>query len=106
MQLAGRKFFLECLIDTLLTLDAILTNEFSTDNQRFKMLSIAIQGEVFAIHASEYELFDLIGVHRCQALSFQPRFNRLSVSKDTARKQEMTTARLVSGATSETPKKP
>ena len=106
MQLAGRELFLECLIDTLLPLNAIFANKFCADDQRFEMLSIAIQGEMFAIHASEYELFDLVGVHWCQALSFQPRFNRLSVSKDTARKQDMTTARLVSGATSETPKKP
>lgn len=106
MQFAGRELFLERLIDTLLPLNAIFANKFCADDQRFEMLSIAIQGEMFAIHASEYELFDLVGVHWCQALSFQPRFNRLSVSKDTARKQDMTTARLVSGATSETPKKP
>ena len=106
MQLASRELFLERLVYALLALDAVFSDELSADNQRFKMLSIAIQHEMFAGHASEYELFDLIGVHCCQALSFQPRFNRFSVSKDTARKQEITTAKLVSGATSETPKKP
>ncbi len=106
MQLTRCKLFLEGLVHPLLALDAILSDKFSADDQRFEMLSIAIQGEMFAGHAGEYEFFDLIGVHIGQALSFQPRFNRFSVNSDTARKQAKTTAKLVSGATSETPKKP
>ena len=106
MQFPGCELFLEGLVHALLALDAGLSGKLGADDQRFKMLPIAIQGEMFAVHACENELFDLIGVHWCQALSFQPRFNRFSVSKDTAKKQEKTTAKLVSGATSETPKKP
>ena len=106
MQFPGCELFLEGLVHALLALDAALSGKLSADNQRFKMLPIAIQGEMFAVHASEYELFDLIGVHWCQALSFQPRFNRFSVPQDTTAKQATTTIRLCSGATSETPKKP
>ena len=90
----------------LLTLHAVLADEFGADDKGREMLAVAIEFKVFAGHAGKDELFDLFGVHRVQALSFQPRFSRCSVSRDTAAKQATTTARLVSGATSETPKKP
>jgi len=105
MQLPGSELFLESLIDALLPLDTIFAAELGTDDQRLEMLSIAVQGEMFAGHAGEDEFFNLVGVH-CQALSFQPRWSRRSVSSEMAVKQATTTSRLVSGATSETPKKP
>ena len=106
MQLAGRELFLEYLIDVLLALNPVFTGKFGANHQRFEMLAIAIKGEMFAGHASENECFDLIRMHSIQALNFQPRLSRFRVSRDTAAKQPKTTPRLISGATSETPKKP
>ncbi len=106
MQLPGGELFLECLVDALLALHAIFADKLGADDQRLEMLAIAVQHKVIAGHACKDEFFDLIGMHLGQALSFQPRFKRLSVTSDTAMKQEMTTTRLVSGATSETPKNP
>ena len=106
MQLPGGELFLEYPIDVLLALYAVLAGEFGADHEGLKMLAVAIESEVLASHAGQDELFDLFGVHRVQALSFQPRFSRFSVSRDTAAKQATTTIRLTSGATSETPKKP
>lgn len=106
MQFAGRQLVPERLVDTLLALHAVLAGEFGADHEGLEVLAVAIEFQVFAGHAGKDELFDLFGVHRVQALSFQPRFNRCNVSSDTATKQATTTARLLSGATSETPKKP
>ena len=107
MQFPGRQFFLEGLIDPLLTLDAIHAGKFGADHKGLEMLSIAVEGEMFAGHAGADEFLDLIGVHRSvQALSFQPRLSRLSVSRETTAKLARTTPRLISGAMSETPKKP
>ena len=106
MQLPAGELFLECLVHPLLALDTVFANKFGADHQGLEMLAVAVKREMIAGHAREDEFFDLIGMHLGQALSFQPRFRRLSVTSDTARKQEMTTTRLVSGATSETPKKP
>ncbi len=106
MQLTRVEFFLQYFVHMLLTLNAALASKFSTYHRRLEMLTIAIEVEIFAGHASENKLLDLFGVHHVQPLSFQPRLSRRRVSMDTAAKQATTTARLVSGATSETPKKP
>ena len=106
MQLPGRQFFLQGLIHALLALHTILAHELATDDDSLEMLAVAIQFEIIAGHAGQDELLDMFGIHRGQALSFQPRFNRLSVPQDTSAKQATTTIRLYSGATSETPKKP
>ena len=53
MQLPGSELFLESLIDALLPLDTIFAAELGTDDQRLEMLSIAVQGEMFAGHAGE-----------------------------------------------------
>ena len=106
MQLARIELFLQCLINALLPLHAILAGEFGTDDQSLEMLSIAIQRQVIAGHASENELLDLIRVHMAQALNFQPRRSKFSVNNDTAARQATTTSKLFSGGTSETPKKP
>ncbi len=106
MQLPGIEFCLEDFVHVLLALDSALAGKFVADNQRLKVLTVTIEGEVFAGHAGANEFFDLFGMHRVQALSFQPRFSRFSVNNDTATKQATTTVRLISGATSETPKKP
>ncbi len=101
------SFSLQGLIDALLALHAILAGEFGTDHDRFEVVSVAVEGKVLAVHPGADDLFYLVGVHHVvQALSFQPCFSRRRVSRDTAVKQARTTARLVSGATSETPKKP
>ena len=106
MQLPGRQFFLQGLIHALLALHTILAHELATDDDGLEMLAVTIQFEIIAGHAGQDELLDMFGIHRGQALSFQPRFNRLSVPQDTSAKQATTTIRLYSGATSETPKKP
>jgi len=90
----------------LLALHAILAGEFGADDNRLEVLAVAIEFEMFAGHAGADKLLDMFRVHLGQALSFQPRFSKPSVRMDTATKQATTTARLVSGATSETPKKP
>jgi len=90
----------------LLALHAALAGKFIAHYGRHKVLAVTIEFEVFAGHASEYQLLDLFRVHHVQPLNFQPCFNRRRVSMDTAAKQATTTARLISGATSETPKKP
>ena len=90
----------------LLTLHAVLADEFGANDKGREMLAVAIEFKVVADHAGAYKFFDLFGMHRVQALSFQPRFNRCSVNRETAAKQAATTVRLLSGATSETPKKP
>ena len=64
MQLPGSELFLESLIDPLLTLNTVLADEFSTDNQRFEMLPIPVKGKMVAGHAGENEFFDLIRMHR------------------------------------------
>jgi len=106
MQLAGCQLFLQGLVHTLLTLHAVLADKLAADNDGLKVLAVAVEFEKIAGHTGQDQLFDSFGVHRIQALSFQPRFNRLSVPQDTTAKQATTTIRLVSGATSETPKKP
>jgi len=106
MQLPGGELFLEGLIDALLALDTALADKLGTDNERLEMLAVTVQREMLAGHAGEYEFLDMVGKHRVQALSFQPRLSRLNVSSETAAKQATTTSRLVSGGTSETPKKP
>lgn len=106
MQLAGRQLFLESLIHPLLPLHTVFPDELAAHNDRLKMLAIAIEFEKITGHAGQDQLFDMFRMHRIQALSFQPRFSRLSVPQDTTAKQATTTIRLTSGATSETPKKP
>lgn len=106
MQFAGCELVLERPVDMLLALHAVFAGELGADDERLEMLAIAIEFKVFARHPGKDELFDLFGVHRVQALNFQPRFSKLSVSSDAAVKQATTTIRLTSGATSETPKKP
>ena len=106
MQFAGRKLVLERLIYVLLTLYAIFASELGADDERLEMLAIAIKFKVVTGHPGKNELFDLFGMHRVQALNFQPCFSNPSVNSDTAAKQATTTIRLSSGATSETPKKP
>lgn len=106
MQFAGRQLGLQRLINALLALDAALAGEFVADDGRLEVLAIAVEFEVFANHPGKDELLDLVGVHLRQFLSFQPRFSRCSVRNDTTEKQATTTVRLVSGGTSETPKKP
>ena len=105
MQLPGRELFLEGLVHALLPLHAVFPDELGTDHEGLEMLAVAVEREMFAGHAGADEFLDLIGMH-VQALSFQPRLSSLSVSSDTPAKQAKTTARLTSGATSETPKKP
>ena len=63
MQLPGRELFLEGLIDTLLTLNAVLPDELGTDHERLEMLAVAIECKVLAGHAGKNKLFDLFGVH-------------------------------------------
>ena len=63
MQFAGGQFFLKRLVNMLLALDAALAGKFGADNNGLKMLSVTIEGEVFAGHAGENEFFDFIGVH-------------------------------------------
>ncbi|EKE18163.1 MAG: hypothetical protein ACD_10C00102G0002 [uncultured bacterium] len=63
MQLTTGKLVLECLIDPLLTLNTALSDEFGTDYDGFKMLSIAIKGKMFAGHAGENEFFNFFGMH-------------------------------------------
>lgn len=106
MQLAGGQFFLQGFIHALLTLHTVLPDEFATHDDSLEMLAVAIEFEKIAGHTGQDQLLDMFGVHLGQALSFQPRFSRLSVPQDTTAKQATTTSRLVSGATSETPKKP
>src|SRR5574343_290965 len=106
MQLPGVEFILQNLVYMLLALHAVLADELAAHDDGLEMMAIAVERQVFAGHAGEDELLDLVRVHHVQPLSFQPRFSRLSVSTDTAAKQAKTTARLVCGATSETPKKP
>ncbi len=72
MQFATIEMRLEQTIDVLLTLDTIFSYELGADQQRLEMLAIAIEFQVLAGHASENELFDLIGVHEIQVLNFQP----------------------------------
>jgi len=106
MQFPGIQFFLQGLIHALLTLHAALPNKFLTYNQGLKMLAIAIKFKQVTGHAGKDKFLDMVGMHHVQPLSFQPRFSRFKVTTDTAAKQVTTTARLISGATSETPKKP
>ena len=106
MQFPGGQLFLQGLVNTLLALHTILADEFAAYDDGLEMLAVTVEFEVVAVHAGEDELLDVFGMHRIQALSFQPRFSRLSVPQDTTAKQATTTSRLVSGATSETPKKP
>lgn len=106
MQLARVELFLEYFVHVLLTLHAALAGKLIAHHSRHEMLAVTIEFEVFAGHAGEYQLLDLFRVHHVQPLNFQPSFNRRNVSMDTATKQATTTARLISGATSETPKKP
>ncbi len=106
MQLTRIESLLQYFVHMLLALHAVLAGKLIAHHGRLEMLTIAIELEVLADHAGEDELLDLFGVHHVQPLSFQPRFSRRRVSMDTAAKQVTTTARLVSGATSETPKKP
>ena len=106
MQFPGIQLFLQGLIHALLTLHAVLPDKFLTYYQGLKMLAIAIKFKLFTGHAGKDEFLDMVGMHHVQPLSFQPRFSRLNVAMDTAVKQATTTARLISGATSETPKKP
>ncbi len=63
MQFAAIEMRLEQAIDVLLTLDAIFAGKFGADQQRLKMLAIAIEFEMLAGHTGEDELFDLIRVH-------------------------------------------
>lgn len=63
MQFAAGQLGMQGLMNALLPLNAILAGKFGADDQRDKMLSIAIEFQVFAGHASENELLDLIGVH-------------------------------------------
>ena len=106
MQFPGGQLFLQGLVNTLLALHTILADELATHDDGLEMLAVAIQFEIIAGHAGQDELLDVFGIHLGQALSFQPRFNRLSVPQDTSAKQATTTIKLLSGATSETPKKP
>jgi len=106
VQLAARKLCLERLINTLLALHAVQAGELGADDQRLEVLAVAVEFELLAGHAGTDKLLNMFRIHFGQALNFQPRFSKLSVSKDTAAKQATTTARLNSGATSETPKKP
>ncbi len=63
MQFATGQFSPDCFVYTLLALDTVLAGKLGTDDQRSKMLPIAIEFEMFAGQAGEYELLDLIGVH-------------------------------------------
>ena len=106
MQFAAGQLVLYRSINMLLSLDPVQADKLGADDNGRKMLAVAIKGEMFAGHAGEDECFDLIRMHSIQALNFQPRLSRFRVSRDTAAKQPKTTPRLISGATSETPKKP
>gem|GEM_PF-4657923 len=106
MQFASRQLFLERLVHALLALDTILADKLGADDKSLEMLAIAIQFKVVAGHAGEDELLDQFGMHAYQFLSFQPRLSKASVNRLVTAKQTATTARLRSGATSETPKKP
>lgn len=63
MQFAAGQLGMQGLMNALLPLNAVLPGKFGTDDQRNKMLAIAIEFQVFAGHAGENELLDLIGMH-------------------------------------------
>ena len=63
MQLASGQFVLQRQVNALLTLDSIFPNELRAHHDSQKMLAIAIEFKMFAGHASQDKLFDLIGMH-------------------------------------------
>jgi len=63
VQLPTVKVRFQNLVNVLLALHTIFANELGTDQQGLKMLAIAIEFEMLAGHAGEYELLDLIRVH-------------------------------------------
>src|SRR5574343_88738 len=77
MQFPGGQLFLQGLVNTLLALHTILADEFAAHDDGLEMLAVTVEVEVVAGHAGEDEVLDVFGMHRIQALSFQPRFSRL-----------------------------
>lgn len=63
MQLAGSQFGLQRLVNTLLALDTIFSDELRANHNRQKMLAITIEFKMFADHTGQDKLFDLIGMH-------------------------------------------
>jgi hypothetical protein len=107
VQFAGGEFFLQRLVNMLLALHAALAGKFVADSQPPQNVVRHHRGQVVAGHAGENEFFDLYrGASWFRLLISSPASAGFSVSTDTAAKQAKTTPRLISGATSETPKKP
>jgi hypothetical protein len=72
----------------LLALHAVLADKFALTMMASKCWPSPSRDEVFAGHAGEDELLDLVGVHHFQALSFQPRFSRFSVTRTRRRSRQ------------------
>ena len=107
MQYTGVEMPLEHGIDALLTLHAVLADKFGADDHRFKVVTVTFDGQVFAWQTLAQQGFGGLGVnHEDQFLRLEPRCSRASVKTVTMAKAVVTTARLIWGATSDTPKKP